>query len=115
MVSIGCVMVLVAFLGIDRKFLPRWAIYLGRISFGLYVFHEFALYFTRMLPIGTLLLKTIPSFHVRAFVNPCLSLGLPLVLTFGMAVLSYRYLETPFLRMKQRHAVIESEPIIGDR
>jgi hypothetical protein len=32
-----------------------------------------------------------------------------------MAVLSYRYLETPFLKMKKRHAVIESQPIMGDR
>jgi peptidoglycan/LPS O-acetylase OafA/YrhL len=113
--SLGSIMVLVAFLGIDPKFLPRWAIYLGRISYGLYVFHGFALYFTHVLPIGPLLLKTIPNFHVRAFVNATLTLGLPLALTFVMAVLSYRYLETPFLKMKKRHAAIESEPIIGDR
>jgi len=30
-----------------------------------------------------------------------------------MAVLSYRYFETPFLKMKKRHAIIESQPIQG--
>jgi peptidoglycan/LPS O-acetylase OafA/YrhL len=35
-------------------------------------------------------------------------------LTFLIAALSYRYFETPFLRMKKRHALIESQPIAGD-
>jgi peptidoglycan/LPS O-acetylase OafA/YrhL len=30
-----------------------------------------------------------------------------------MASLSYRYFETPFLKLKKRHAVIESQPIGG--
>jgi peptidoglycan/LPS O-acetylase OafA/YrhL len=36
---------------------------------------------------------------------------LPISLTILMASLSYRYFETPFLKMKKRHAVIESEPV----
>ena len=42
LVSAGSVMVLLAFLGIDKKMLPGWAVYLGRISYGLYVFHALA-------------------------------------------------------------------------
>jgi peptidoglycan/LPS O-acetylase OafA/YrhL len=38
---------------------------------------------------------------------------LPLGLTFAAAALSYRYFETPFLKMKRRHSVIESQPIQG--
>jgi hypothetical protein len=30
-----------------------------------------------------------------------------------MAALSYRFFETPFLRMKKGYAVIESQPIEG--
>jgi len=28
-----------------------------------------------------------------------------------MAALSYRFFETPFLKMKKHHAVIESQPV----
>jgi peptidoglycan/LPS O-acetylase OafA/YrhL len=34
-------------------------------------------------------------------------------LTILMAALSYRYFETPFLKMKKRHSVIQSQPIQG--
>lgn len=37
--------------------------------------------------------------------------GLSLGLIFLVAAISYRYFETPFLRMKKRHAVIQSQPI----
>jgi peptidoglycan/LPS O-acetylase OafA/YrhL len=36
-----------------------------------------------------------------------------LALTILMAALSYRYFETPFLKMKKRHAIIDSQPIAG--
>lgn len=38
--------VIFAFLGVERKFLPDWTIYFGRVSYGLYVFHGFAIFFT---------------------------------------------------------------------
>jgi peptidoglycan/LPS O-acetylase OafA/YrhL len=113
--ALGSVLLLVAVLGIDPKLLPRWAIYLGRISYGLYIYHAFALYITHFLPVSALLLRTVPNFFMRAFLNSGLSLGLPLGLNFLMATLSYRYLETPFLKMKKRHSVIESQPITGMR
>ena len=40
-----------------------------------------------------------------------LNIGLTLGLTILMAALSYRYFETPFLRMKKRHSVIRSQPV----
>jgi peptidoglycan/LPS O-acetylase OafA/YrhL len=111
--ALGSVLVLVAFLGVNPKFLPGWAIYLGRISFGLYVYHDFAIYITNRLRIGALLFNTIPNYPVRVCLNAGLTLGLPMGLTFAAAALSYRYFETPFLKMKKRHAVIESQPIAG--
>ena len=51
--------------------------YLGKISYGLYVFHA-------------AVLRTVPS--------PVLALPL----TIAIAALSYRYLESPFLRLKDR-------------
>ena len=39
-----------------------------------------------------------------------LTIGLPLGLNVLMAALSFRYFVTPFLKMKKRHSVIESDP-----
>ncbi len=33
--ALGSCLILYAFLGINRKLLPGWAVYLGRISYGL--------------------------------------------------------------------------------
>ena len=109
--AFGSVLILVAFLGIQSSLLPAWAIYLGRISYGLYVFHDFAIYLT-----NALVLNRIAAYKntiVGSFEGPIyvLNMGLALGLTILMAALSYRYLETPFLKMKSRIAVIESEPV----
>ena len=100
--SVGSVMILVAFLGISSKLLPKWAVSLGRISFGLYVFHALA----KDLVVGALQTISLPKFWMSA-ITVFASLGVTVLL----AKTSYRYLETPFLRLKNRHAVIESQPI----
>jgi peptidoglycan/LPS O-acetylase OafA/YrhL len=104
--ALGCVSMMVAFLGINPRMLPGPVVYLGRISFGLYVYHELALDIITRLPIG----------HAASFANPLswLKAASTLGLTILMASLSYRYFETPFLKLKKRHAVIESQPILGD-
>jgi peptidoglycan/LPS O-acetylase OafA/YrhL len=101
--AMGCVLMLLAFLGVRSKLLPRWAIYLGRISYGLYVYHRFAAYLTSKLLIR----------HLASFKSPIYLLkgALALGLTVVLAALSYRYFETPFLKMKKRHSVIESQPV----
>jgi peptidoglycan/LPS O-acetylase OafA/YrhL len=109
--ALAAVMILVAFLGIAPKLLPGWAIYLGRISFGLYVYHGFAIYVIGSLMIGDHATAATPWPLSRLFLNAGLSVSMPFVLTVGMAALSYRYFETPFLKLKKRHAVIESQPI----
>ena len=59
--------------------------YLGKISFGLYVFHAAAI----------------------RIAGPIAALPL----TIAIAALSYRYLETPFLRLKGRFALVGSRPL----
>jgi peptidoglycan/LPS O-acetylase OafA/YrhL len=61
--------------------------YLGKISFGLYVYHCLALTLLSMLPDAW-----IPTSWASIFTTT-------LVLTIGMASLSYRYMEKPFLRL----------------
>jgi peptidoglycan/LPS O-acetylase OafA/YrhL len=101
--SLGSVLILIAFLGVSPKVLPGWAIYLGRISFGLYVYHAFGAYLTSKLLIGHLVSFNSPIYLLKGV----LALGLTVLL----AAVSYRYFETPFLKMKKRHAVIESQPV----
>jgi peptidoglycan/LPS O-acetylase OafA/YrhL len=113
--TLGSVLVLVAFLGVRSTLLPGWAIYLGRISFGLYVYHEFAIYLTDRL-INRHLASTKDGI-INSLKGPIylLSVGIALGLTVLFAALSYRYFETPFLKMKKRHSVIQSQPIGTER
>jgi peptidoglycan/LPS O-acetylase OafA/YrhL len=100
--SLGAIMILIGFLGVSTTRLPGWAIYLGRISFGLYVFHELA---------AGLILNAFPysgPYHIPLFL---LKLIIAFALTILLASISYRFFETPFLRIKQRHAIIESRPV----
>jgi peptidoglycan/LPS O-acetylase OafA/YrhL len=108
--AIGSVAFLAAFLGMDSRLLPGWAIYLGRISFGLYVYHEFAIYIAAGLErhIGT-----IQRYPLRVLKTVGFEVLLPFGLTVLVAMLSYRFFEAPFLKMKRRHTLIESQPIAG--
>ncbi len=101
--ALGSVLLLVAFLGLNPKSLPGWAIYLGRISFGLYVYHEFALYVMNRLFVETRGSFASPTYFIKT--------GGGYMLTILMASISYRYLETPFLKIKKRHTIIESQPL----
>jgi peptidoglycan/LPS O-acetylase OafA/YrhL len=111
--TFGCVLLLIAFLGVTPKVLPGWAIYLGRISFGLYVYHDFSIFIVSRFSIGDILNHAKLAYPLYAFLSALWTVGLPLGLTLLMAALSYRFFETPFLKMKKRHAVIESQPILG--
>jgi peptidoglycan/LPS O-acetylase OafA/YrhL len=61
-------------------------VYLGRISYGLYVFHFFFIRLTAQ--------------HLYTAFAPLVAFAL----TLGFAAASYRFLESPFLRLKQRFA-----------
>jgi peptidoglycan/LPS O-acetylase OafA/YrhL len=67
-------------------------VYLGRISYGLYVFHVLALMCSDYL---------MPSFRASAG-RLALHDLFALMLTVALAAASYRWLETPFLKLKQR-------------
>lgn len=71
-----------------------WLIYLGRISYGLYVVHY-------------AVIVTVGSLDLRWFWR----VPLILVLTLGLAAASYRFLEEPFLRLKERFTYVRSAPV----
>jgi len=78
-----------------------WLRYLGKISYGLYVFHMLALYLVSKLIGGYA--GNLGKFMIYW----CLGLALTLV----MAALSYRFFESPFLRLKERFAFVRSRPV----
>ena len=80
---------------------PGWLRYLGKISYGLYVFHMLALYLVSKLIGGYA--GSLGKFVIYW----CFGLALTLV----MAALSYRFFESPFLRLKERFAFVRSRPV----
>jgi peptidoglycan/LPS O-acetylase OafA/YrhL len=79
----------------------RWLVELGKISFGLYIYHSWAIMLVERF-VGR---KMIP-----AAAYP-LAMALELALTIAAAWASYRWLERPFLRMKERLAFVASRPV----
>ncbi len=103
LVALGAVSLFLVFYGLRIGSGPfaRAAIYLGKISFGLYAFHFLAL----AISLGIV--------HRLAPNAPERPLGvLPaLVITIALAAASYRFLEAPALRLKERFTAVESRPV----
>jgi peptidoglycan/LPS O-acetylase OafA/YrhL len=78
--------------------------FLGKISFGLYVYH-FAI--AALLPV--LLRKVLPTASLGSFYGAELVVGF--LLTVLIATLSYFVLERPFLKIKERFTIIPSRPV----
>jgi peptidoglycan/LPS O-acetylase OafA/YrhL len=90
--------VVLLFLGFYRAKLPPAAIpviYLGKISYGLYVFHYLSIRFTVSL-----------THRVHAFF-PVAAIA-ALAICIGLAMLSYRIIELPFLSLKRRFTFVRS-------
>ena len=98
--TLVCMALLIAVLGASlpaRSVFVASLIYLGRISYGLYVFH----------------LVFIDAFGVATVHDPLARLariGAALAATIGTAACSYRFLEMPFLRLKDRFTHIATAP-----
>lgn len=74
--------------------------YLGQISYGIYVIHPLLLYiFTRLLQLAEFMQNDVASIVIFISIS---------ILTIGIASLSYKYFEMPFLRMKGKFSVVQS-------
>lgn len=76
-------------------------VYLGKISYGLYVYHLLCLNISALLYHGW-------TNHVSWF---ALHWATALALTVLMASASYRWLEAPFLRLKDKFTYVSSRPV----
>jgi peptidoglycan/LPS O-acetylase OafA/YrhL len=92
--------VLLSVLGAQHGFFRNPALlYLGKISYGLYVVHEFA----HFCAIGLVPASTPLMVVAQSIVG--------LAITILLAAASYRWLESPFLRLKERFAHVLSRPV----
>ncbi len=96
LITLGCVLIFLAFYGAPNRMFPRWLTYLGKISYGLYVFHEGFYLLTYWFDFGS----TRTAFLGRILIAFALSVP--------TAILSYEYFEKPFLRLKERFTFVPS-------
>jgi peptidoglycan/LPS O-acetylase OafA/YrhL len=80
--------------------IPKPLVYLGKISYGLYVFHEMGMFLAD---------KLLRDSH--GGVHLAIRITASFATTVGLSILSYRVFETPFLRLKNRLAHIHSRPV----
>jgi peptidoglycan/LPS O-acetylase OafA/YrhL len=99
MVMAGCVAIFFAALGLAG--VPRWMAYLGKISYGLYVFHVAAM---------QLSLDFLARLRIPNSVDAVITDGLATLFSIAAAHLSYQYFEKPFLRIKDRFTLVQSRP-----
>ena len=99
-VAIGGSLLLLSVLRTNPKGSNRVLIYLGRISYGLYVFHV----------LGLLISDYTVHDQTANLFRYSLRVGVALTATIAMAAVSYRWLETPFLSLKQRFTHVLSRP-----
>jgi len=98
-VAIGGALVLLAVLRNGATSNPA-LVYLGRISYGLYVFHV----------LGLLISDYAVHDQTASLLRYTMRVGVALAATIAMSAISYRWLETPFLKLKQRFAHVLSRP-----
>jgi len=98
LIALSCTAIVFAVVGIPLRL--RALQYLGKISYGLYVYHLTCIRITDRL---------------LNFQWGALGIGLRSVAAFSMTVLaaaaSYRFLETPFLNLKRKFTHVASRPV----
>jgi len=86
--------------------MPSALVYLGRISYGMYIFHITMFYFVYYIfkdELGTIS-KQMGLYEWRNDVGFVVAF----IATIIISVLSYKFFEKPFLRLKKRFTIIPS-------
>ncbi len=106
LVLAGTLLLFLSVLGLSARFLPASVVYLGRISYGLYLVHELA-YFLIYHPGKAWLSRLSQTLHLAAW-RDGVGTALAFCLTVFVAHASYQLYEKPFLRLKSRYTLVPS-------
>ena len=101
----GCLCLFFSLLQLAAGKMQKPMIYLGKISYGLYVYHVLWLGVARHLT------ERFTAGRLSPVTSSLCAMSLALPATIVTAALSYRYLECPFLQLKKRFTVILSRPV----
>jgi peptidoglycan/LPS O-acetylase OafA/YrhL len=104
-VALGCALLLTGILGAPSTWFPKPLVYLGKISYGLYAYHLLGLRLSESLVFRWHSAQPGSGTPVAA------RLPMALAITIIFAALSYRFFESPFLRLKERFTFIPSRKV----
>ena len=108
-VLLGTFLIFVAFAGAPDSIFPRATLYLGKISYGLYIFHVLSLALTMKVMFA--LFEQGRNLSTAALTGVIISAAaVALIVTILCAMASYQFLEKPFLRLKRRFTLVRSRP-----
>lgn len=99
--DVAVVLIMLGVIGI-RVSASSPLVFLGKISFGLYVYHVFAIEIAKWFAQSVL--------RMQHFLSPVTLVG-GFGLSVAMATTSYHYFESPFLQLKKRFELVTSRPI----
>jgi peptidoglycan/LPS O-acetylase OafA/YrhL len=111
-VAVGCAALFFAFLGTPQRWISKPLVYMGKISYGLYVLHRAVIDYAWafFVPKGSNVLDF--SRHPGQAVVRLLAVQVgALLATILLAVLSYQFFERRFLKWKERFTFIPSRGI----
>jgi peptidoglycan/LPS O-acetylase OafA/YrhL len=100
---------------IDKILMHKWAIFIGKISYGIYLYHLMIQYFFTEY-IFSKIWNTIPFEHFGYFSRlkyneTLIKFPFTISLTILIAYLSFRFIESPFLGLKDKY--FKKETIVG--
>jgi peptidoglycan/LPS O-acetylase OafA/YrhL len=104
---LGSILFFVSALGTPERYIPQSLAYLGRISYGLYIFHSLILYFVFEKG-GAWLTKMVRTLHLPDGLRASIGTLVVLTATFLVAHLSFKFFERPFLRLKERFTFVRA-------
>jgi peptidoglycan/LPS O-acetylase OafA/YrhL len=113
LVLAGTVLVFLCTLGTPSNLVPRWLAYFGRVSYGLYIVHSLV-FFLLFEKAGPFCGRLFPAMRLSSQWQHLLGTILALACSIGLAHLSFRYFERPFLRLKERFTFVTGRQEIAE-
>jgi peptidoglycan/LPS O-acetylase OafA/YrhL len=102
----GVVLFFLSLYGVPSRYIPSPLVYLGRISYGMYIFHITMFWF--VYEIFKVELASLSSMMGLYEWKNNVGFIIAFVATVVISLLSYRFFEKPFLQLKRRFTLIPS-------